>query len=131
MNNRLELDATQTVSLLADLCRLMSQAPLTVDDVKADTAKLPLKASVQPEPGTDAPAFVRLELPDSCQLTLDDLSEFGPYKRLPRLHREGPDEFIFHFDLPEYPYTSALIIEKLPDEPTAKAVTVRRDIRLE
>ena len=111
-------DATQDymLSLLKDLCHLLSDDPLTVNDVQRALAEMPVKAAVEPEPGTDAPAFVRLSLRASGQLTLDSLQEaFGSFRRLPSMHRGAPAEHICHFDLKDMPYTCALIAEKEPD----------------
>jgi hypothetical protein len=110
----------------------MSSAPLTMGDLRSHLDKLPVAASAQAEPGSDAPAFVRLTLAQSNRLTLRALEEaFGKYKRLPRLHRNAPNEFIIRVDLTGYPYTCALIAEKKPDQRAVQAVTVRRDVRLE
>jgi hypothetical protein len=101
-------------------------------DVRPVVSELPLTATVEPEPGTDTPAYIRLLLPESSQLTLETLQEsFGPYKKLPRMHRRTGDKFIFYVDWPEYPYTCALIAETSLDQEWVQAVTVRRDIRLE
>jgi hypothetical protein len=114
------------------LCHLLSGDPLTVDDVRRELADLPVRAAVEPEPGTDAPAFVRLTLSESSQLTLEVLQEaFGPYSRLPRSDRQAPLEFIFQADWVGTPYTCALIVEKEQDQPAVQAVAVRRDIRLD
>jgi len=120
------------VSILTAICRLLSHDPLTVDDVRPELANLPLAATIEPEPGTVSPAFVRLVLPASSQLSLDILQEaFGPHSELPRLHRQAGFEFIFYVDWAEYPYTCALIAETSMDQAVIQAVTVRRDIRLE
>ncbi len=120
------------VSILTAICRLLSRDPLTLDDVRPELADLPLVATIEPEPGTVTPAFVRLVLPASSQLSLDILQEaFGPPSELPRLHRQAGAEFIFYVDWAEYPYTCALIAETSLDQAAIQAVTVRRDIRLE
>ncbi len=117
--------------MLMGLCRLLSGAPLTMDDVRRELAGVPVEAAVQPVPGTDTPAFVRLYLPEPGQLTLDTLREtFGPYKKTPRLHRNAPDHYIIYVDLAGYPYRCALIAAKKLDQPAVQTVTVRRDIRL-
>jgi hypothetical protein len=114
------------------LCRLLSCDPLTVDDVRRELGELPVPAAVEPEPGTDAPAFVLLRLPESCQLTLDALKEaFGSYSQLPRLHRQAPDEFIIYVESPGTPYTCALVVEQKQDGSAIQSVTIRRDIRLD
>ncbi len=120
------------VSILTALCRLLARDPLTIEDVRPELADLPLGATVRPEPGTDAPAFVRLTLPQSSRLTLDTLEEaFGPYSRLPRSRPQAPNKFIFYVDLADYPYTCALIAEQALDQSNLQTVAVRRDIRLE
>ena len=132
VNDKLEPDRVDTIAVLKDLCQVMSSAPLIMADLRAHLDKLPLPASAQAEPGTDAPAFVRLTLPESSPLTLRALKkEFGTSKQLPRLHRNAPDEYIIRVDLAGTPYTCALIAEKKPGETAVQAVTVRRDIRLE
>ena len=120
------------VSILTAICRLLSRAPLTVDDVRPELADLPLAVTIEPEPGTETPAFVRLVLPATSQLSLDILQEvFGPHSELPRLHPQAGAEFIFYVDWAEYPYTCALIAETSLEKAAIQAVTVRRDIRLE
>ena len=119
------------VSILTAICRLLSRDPLTVEDVQSELADLPLAATIEPEPGTVTPAFVRVVLPASSQLSLDILQEaFGPHSELPRLHRKAGAEYIFYVDYPEYPYTCALIAETSLDQAAIQAVSVRRDIRL-
>ena len=126
------MDEIDVVSILTDLCQLLSTDPLTVDDVRLEAAELPLATTVEPEPGSDSPAYVRLVLGESSLMTLDDLQEaFGPHNKLPRMHRRGSDKYIFYVDLADYPYTCALIAETLLDQEGVRAVTVRRDIRLE
>ncbi len=121
-----------TITILTAICRLLSRDPLTVDDVRTELADLPLAATIEPEPGTVTPAFVRLVLPASSQMSLDILQEtFGPHSELPRLHRQAGAEFIFYVAWAEYPYTCALIAETSLDQAAIQAVTVRRDIRLE
>jgi hypothetical protein len=127
-----KVDDVDVVSILTDLCQLLSSDPLTVDDVRLEVAELPLVTTVEPEPGTESPAYVRLVLGESNQMTLDDLQEaFGPHKKLPRMHRRGSDKYIFYVDLAEYPYTCALIAETQMDQKEVQVVIVRRDIRLE
>lgn len=129
MDNEDEVDV---ISILTELCQLLSSDPLTVEEVRLEVAELSLATTVEPEPGSDSPAYVRLGLGESSQLTLDDLPEaFGPYNKLPRMHRRGSDKYIFYVDLAGYPYTCALIAETLLDMQEVRAVTVRRDIRLE
>ena len=123
---------TDLISVLTDLCGLLSSDPLTVDDVLPELAELPLQAAVEPKPGGDAPAFVRLTLPESSELTLDTLQEsFGSYSRLPRMHRQAPIEYIFLVDTAGTPFTCALIVEKEEGHSAVQVVTVRRDIRLD
>ena len=120
------------VAILESVCRLLSQDPLNLDDVRPELADLPLRAIVEPEPGTDTPAFVRLPLPDSSQLTLDTLREvFGSYSELPRLHRQAPSEFIFYPDWDGSPYTCAIIAETMSEQDPVQAATIRRDRRLD
>ena len=120
------------IVILTAICRLLSRDPLTVDDVRPEVADLPLAATIEPKPGTDIPAFVRLILPESSRLSLDSLQEaFGPSSELPRLHRQAGAEFIFYVDWAEFPYTCALIVETSLEQSAIVAVTVRRDIRLE
>ena len=120
------------VSILMALCRLLARDPLTMDDVRPELADLPVPATVEPEPGTDAPAFVQLTLSKPSPLTLDALAEaFGSYSRLPRSDRQAPTEFIFYVDWPDFPYTCALIAEQALDQADLQTVTIRRDIRLE
>lgn len=120
------------VSVLTALCRLLSQDPLTLDDVRADVGKLPIAAVVEPEPGTTAPAFVRMPLPEPIALDLDSLEKtFGSSKKVPRMHRRTGDKYIFYIDWTEYPYTCAIIAEMSRDKEVVRIVTVRRDIRLE
>ena len=127
-----ELHAIDIVSILEEICQLLSRDPLKLDDVRPVLAELPLAAAVEPEPGTDTPAFVRLTLPDSTELTLDILQEtFGSYSEIPRLHRQAPAEFIFYPDSNDAPYTCALIAEAVSEQEPVQAVTIRRDIRLE
>ena len=119
------------LNVLQDLCLLLSRDPLTVAEVKHSLASLPLHATVEREPGSTAPAFVRFALPDSVRLTLDDLqSTFGPARQLPGLHRGAPLEYLISVDRLGAPYTCALLIEAYADAPFVEAVTVRRDIRL-
>ncbi len=120
------------VSILGDICSLLSLDPLRVDDVRTVLAFLPLSVAVEPVPGTDMPAFVRLVLPESSRLTLDTLQDpFGSYTELPRLHRQAPAEFIYYPDSGDAPYTCALIAETDSEQAAVQAVTIRRDIRLE
>ena len=121
-----------TIGILTGICRLLSRDPLTVDDVRPELAELALATTIEPKPGTDIPAFVRLVLPEANQLSLDVLQEaFGPHTELPRLHRQAGAEYIFYVDWAEYPYTCALIAETSLEQAAILAVTVRRDIRLE
>ena len=127
-----KVDEMDVVSIVTDLCQLLSRDPLTMEDVRPEVSELPLTATVEPEPGSDTPAYVRLLLPESSQLSLETLQEsFGPYKKLPRMHRRTGDKFIFYVDWAEYPYTCALIAETQLDQEGVQAITVRRDIRLE
>ena len=127
-----KVDEKDIVSIVTGLCQLLSRDPLTMEDVRPEVSELPLTATVEPEPGSDTPAYVRLLLPESSQLTLETLQEsFGPYKKLPRMHRRTGDKFIFYVDWDEYPYTCALIAETSLEQAAILAVTVRRDIRLE
>lgn len=120
------------LSMLKDLCHLLASDPLTVEDVQARLADMPVKAAVEPEPGSDAPAFVRLSLRASGRLTLDSLQgAFGPFRRLPAMHRGAPEEHICRLDHEGTPYTCALIAEKEPGDAAVLAVSVRRDIRLD
>jgi hypothetical protein len=120
------------IAMLTAICRLLSGDPLTMDDVRPEVADLPLAVSVEPKPGTDTPAFVRLALPETNQLSLDILQDaFGPHTELPRLHRQAGAEYIFYVDWTETPYTCALIAETSLEQAAILAVTVRRDIRLE
>ncbi len=120
------------VSILIELCHLLSRDPLKLDDVRPKLADLPITAAVEPEPGTEIPAFVCLTLPESSHLTLDALREiFGSYSELPRLHRQAHAEFIFYPDWPGSPYTCALIAETKSKQAPVRALTIRRDMRLE
>ena len=56
---------------------------------------------------------------------------FGPFNKLPRLHRQAGDKYIHYIDRPGYPYTCALIAEAEMDKLEVRSVVVRRDIRLE
>jgi hypothetical protein len=123
---------TDLISILTNLCDLLSSDPLTVNDVLPELVELPLDAVVEPKPGRDAPAFVRLTLPESSELTLETLQEsFGSYIRLPRSHRLAPIEYTFLVDTAGTPFTCALIVEKEEGHSAVHAVTVRRDIRLD
>ena len=127
-----ELNEIDIVSILVELCQLLSRDPLKLDDVRPVLEELPLAASVEPEPGSDIPAFVRLTLPESSQPTLDILREsFGSYSETPRLHRRALAKFIFYPDSGDSPYTCALITEVESEHTAVQAVTIRRDIRLE
>lgn len=120
------------ITTLRELCRLLSQDPLTMDQVRSVLNDLPMVATVEPEPGNDVPAHVRLVLPESSQPEIDDLVEaFGSFKRLPRLHRQGVDKHIAYIDLADYPFTCALIAETERDQLPVQAITIRRDIRLD
>jgi len=127
-----KLNEFELIGILTVICRLLSGDPLTVDHVRPELADLPLAATIEPKPGTDAPAFVRLTLPESSGLGLDTLQKaFGPYSEIPRLHRQAGAEFIFYVNWAETPYTCALIAETSLEQAAILAVTVRRDIRLE
>ncbi len=127
-----KVDEIDIVSILNDLCRLLSRDPLKLDDVRPILVDLPRAAAVEPEPGTDIPAFVRLIMPESNRLTLDTLQDpFGSYTELPRLHRQALAEFIYYPASGDSPYTCALIAEAESKQAAVQAVTIRRDIRLE
>jgi hypothetical protein len=86
---------------------------------------------VEAEPGSEAPAFVRLRMPPGARLTLEALQEaFGPSRQLPGMGRGAPAEYIIYVDLEGAPYACALVIEKEQEKPEVEAVTVRRDVRL-
>lgn len=120
------------IPALTALCRLLSSAPVTMGDVQQELAELGVEATVQAKPGTDAPAFVHVTLPEASGVTLDALcDEFGPYRALPRTQRNAPIEYLFRVDWPDYPYTCALVAEKRPDRSAVEAVAVRRDVRLD
>ena len=70
-----KVNEIDVLSILTAICRLLSRDPLKLDDVRPELAALPLTATVEPEPGTDIPASVRLALPASSQLTLEALQE--------------------------------------------------------
>jgi hypothetical protein len=121
----------ELMNLLKELCETMSGDPVTVREVKERLERTPFRAAVEAEPGSQAPAFARVETPASTGLTLEGLQKaFGPAKRLPGMGRGVPAEYLITVDLPGYPYTCALVIEKEQDKPVVEAVTVRRDIRL-
>ena len=121
----------EIISVLKDLSRLLCRASLTVDDVRQKLVKLGVNAAVEPAPGQDAPAFVRLELPAGSHLTLETLAhEFGPYKQLPSMHRGKAIKYIYYVDLPEMPFVCALIADQRRGASTVETVTVRRDVRL-
>lgn len=127
-----KVDENDLVSILSDICRLLSRDPLTMDEATSEVVDLPLIATVEPEPGTDTPAYIRLTLREPGRLTLDVLQKaFGDAKKLPRMHRRAGDKFIFIVDWTEYPYTCALIAETPMDEVTVNSVVIRRDMRLE
>ena len=127
-----KMNEFELIGILTVICRLLSGDPLTVDDVRPELADLPLATTIEPKPGSDTPAFVRLILPESNGLSLDTLQKgFGSYSELPRLHRQAGVEYIFYVDWAETPYTCALIAETSLEQAAILAVTVRRDIRLE
>jgi hypothetical protein len=127
-----KMNEFELIGILTIICRLLSGDPLTVDDVRPEVADLPLAVTIEPKPGTDTPAFVRLVLPESSRLSLDALQKaFGPYSELPRLHLKAGAEFIFYVDWAETPYTCAIVAETSLEQAAILAVTVRRDIRLE
>ncbi len=131
MVDKMEPNPVDILSVLKDLCRLMSSAPLTVDEVRKNLAGTPFRTAFGTEPGSNAPAFARLAMPAGTGLTLEALQrEFGPADRAPGTGRGAPDEYLIYVDLPGYPYTCALVIEKQQEQPSVEAVTVRRDIRL-
>lgn len=131
MADKTETKPVDILSVLKDLCRLMSSAPLTVVEVRKKLAGMPFRSSVAAEPGSSAPAFARLEMPPGAGLTLEALQhEFGPAHQAPGMGRGAPAEYLIYVDLPGYPYTCALVIEKELEKPSVEAVTVRRDIRL-
>ena len=123
---------TDIIDTLTDLCRLLSSAPLTVDDVERQVAELEVEATVHAEPGTDEPAFVHVKVPETSQVTLDALCEtFGPYRQLPRPQRNAPVPYMFRVDRPDAPYTCAVVARKRPEQSRIEAVDLRRDVRLE
>lgn len=124
--------AIDLIPMLRELCRLLSQDPLTIDDVRSFLNELPITTTVEPEPASDVPAHVRLVLPEPEQPSLDSLENaFGSFKRLPRMHRLGVDKHIVYIDLEGYPHTCALIAETERDLLLVQAITIRRDIRLD
>ncbi len=131
MADKMETNPVDLLSVLKDLCQLMSGGPLTVDEVRKKLAGLPLRSSVAAEPGSSAPAFARLVVPPEAGLTLEALQKaFGPANLAPPMGRGMPAEYLIYVDLPGYPYTCALVVEKELDKQAVMAVTVRRDIRL-
>lgn len=120
------------VAVLNALCRLLSQDPLTLDDVKAELAELPIEVVAQPVPGTTAPDFVRISLPESSALDLVSLEKaFGSSKKVPRMHRGTGDKYIFYVDWKEYPFSCAIIADMSKDKDVVRTITARRDMRLD
>lgn len=141
---------TQTIR---DLSKLLSSDPLTVETVahslgvirQAQDGDWPAEVEprdatfasilVQPQRGTETPAWVEFEISEGHIVTLGELeAAFGQYMILKRMPQQ-PNKLTFRLDWPSQPYTCTLIAEIPTFEIVRSASTVqrlilRRDIRL-
>ncbi len=124
------------VHLLQELCRILASEQLTVADVQQQLEHLmeagdrSINVVVEPVPGSQEPAFVRLDGIADAGLGLEAMqSAFGEYRRLPRIHPKDPVEYAFKVVLEDQPYQCTVIAEMSGEEAAASAASVRRDRR--
>lgn len=142
------------IETLQELGKLLSSAPLTVHEVavrlgtiqKEQEGDWPTEvkphdsafqiAQVQPEMGTNEPAWVEFQLAEDVSLSIRELqTAFGAYSELKRMPARLP-KIAFKLDWPDMPYTCTLIVEVETEsagnlaDGHAKSILMRRDIRL-
>ncbi len=115
---------------------MLASEQLAVADVREQLEHLiaagdpSIRAVVEPVPGSQEPAFVRLDGITGAGLGLEALrSAFGEYRRLPRIHPKDPVEYAFKVVLEEQPYQCTVIAEMSGEAAAVSAASVRRDRR--